>query len=159
MEESELKRCHRHKIHRASAHSYLAYLIFILVGIVLDFVFRFEIFANSAFTLLGFLLIACGTILVYWSQTVTHTMPLRTTSEITKESFTRGPYAYTRSPTQWGLFFLMLGFAVILNAIFVVLCTFFAFLVTRLVFLRRREKIMEEHYGEHYVAYKQTVRL
>ncbi len=146
---------HLRKVHRMSVHSYSAYLIFILIGIVLDLIFRFRIFTNEGVLFLGPILIVSATCLIFWSQYTVRTMPRE---DITHESFFRGPYRYTRSPTQWGLFFLMLGFGIMLHATFVILFALIAFIFIRMTFLVHRERAMEEHYGDHYALYKKSFR-
>ena len=78
---------------------------------------------------------------------------------VTKENFCKGPYCYARHPTHWGLFFLILGFGIILNALFVILCTLISFIVTKFVFIEKQEKILAEKYGAPYLEYKKSVKL
>jgi protein-S-isoprenylcysteine O-methyltransferase Ste14 len=77
---------------------------------------------------------------------------------VTKETFCRGPYCYTRSPTHFGLFLLIIGFGFVLNAFFVVLFTFFCFLITKITFVKKQEKLLEEKYGTAYTEYKKSVK-
>ncbi|MFN4181420.1 MAG: methyltransferase, partial [Candidatus Paceibacteria bacterium] len=77
---------------------------------------------------------------------------------ITKEHFYKGPYRYTRTPTHWGLFLLVLGFGLMINAFFITLLTIISFMVTKLVFIKDQENILEQRYGDAYRAYKNKVR-
>ena len=143
-------------VHRVLAHSYTVYFLLLLASVCLDIVFPFKIFAGSVMKYTGVMFILLGTIVVFWAQ--------RTSRHLAKEnlshhSFRGGPYRYSRSPTHWGLFFLMLGFGVVANALFVFLATLFSFLITRFVFLVKEEKILEQKYGPHYAEYKKSVKL
>jgi protein-S-isoprenylcysteine O-methyltransferase Ste14 len=147
---------HKNKVHKVLAHSYAAYFALFLVGIILDFIFKLRIFPNSVMVPVGAVIIVLSTLLVFWAQKSSKTL---NTDNMTKETFCKGPYCYTRSPTHFGLFFLMLGFGIIVNAVFVILFTLIAFLLVRLVFLGKEEKILAEKYGEPYLEYKKSVRL
>ena len=78
---------------------------------------------------------------------------------MTKETFCQGPYCYTRTPTHWGLFFLVLGFGILVNAFFVVVTTIVSFIVSKFIFLRRGEAILAKKYGTPYLEYKKQVKL
>jgi protein-S-isoprenylcysteine O-methyltransferase Ste14 len=104
----------------------------------------------------GTLILILATILVFWAQKTSRSLD---TKNMSKETFCKGPYCYTRSPTHWGLFFLMLGFGIIANAVFVVLFTLIAFLLVRFIFLEKEERILTEKYGAPYLEYKESVRL
>lgn len=146
---------HKNKVHHILARSYFMHFIFFLAGISLDLVFRLKIFANSFMMPAGVVLLTLATILILWAQYTTHHLKK---DDISKETFCCGPYRYTRSPTHWGLFFLMLGFGVIANAFFVVLSTLFSFFIAKFIFLEKQEKILEEKYGAHYAEYKKLVK-
>ncbi len=77
---------------------------------------------------------------------------------LSKETFLRGPYKYTRGPTHLGLFFLILGFSLATDTIFVFVFAFLALVITKFTFLDKQEKILEEKYGSHYTEYKKTVK-
>jgi len=146
---------YKKKVHRVLAQSYSVYLVSFLVGISLDIIFQLKIFNVQAIVFLGPALLVFATILIFWAQ---HTSRHLKKEDLSREAFFRGPYRFTRSPTHYGLFFLMLGFGIINNAVFVVLFTLVAFLVTRLIFLDKQEKILEEKYGTHYAEYKKLVK-
>ncbi len=154
MEEYDKEYHNRNKVQRVSAHSYVVYLILLIVGVVLDLIFKLEIFSFSLASILGFVLLGLATVLIFWSQYTSHHLK---DQNISKEVFAKGPYKFTRSPTQWGVFFMMMGLGIILQAAFVVLFTLIAFLVNRFTFLGKRERVMEERYGEHYREYKKSV--
>lgn len=144
------------KVHKVLAHSYLTYFILFLVGIVLDFIFKFQFFTNSITIFIGFISLLFATFLIFWAQKTSRNLDMENMS---KDTFCKGPYCYTRSPTHWGLFFLMLGFGVIANAVFVILFGLIAFLVTRFVFLSKQESLLAEKYGAPYLEYQKAVNL
>ena len=146
---------HKNKVHKTLAQSYVVYFLFFLLGVFLDLVFQVKIFTDSVMVFLGTLLLAFGTFLIFWAQRTSRNLHK---DEMSKESFSRGPYRYTRSPTHFGLFVLILGFGIITNAVFVVLGTLLAFLITKFSFLDKHEKILEAKYGEHYKEYKKIVK-
>jgi protein-S-isoprenylcysteine O-methyltransferase Ste14 len=106
---------------------------------------------------IGFIILILATLLILWAQKTSR--DLRKVQPVKMEHFCRGPYCYTRSPTHFGLLFLMLGFGTIVNSFFIVICTFAAFIITRFVFLDKEEKILEEKYGTPYLEYKKKVKL
>ena len=146
---------YKQKVHRVLAQSYIIYFILFLFGVYLDLIFHFKLFTNPIIVVLGIPLLAFGTFLIFWAQKTSNSLHKKA---ISKENFCRGPYCYTRSPTHWGLFFLVIGFGIVINAVFVVLFTLVAFMVTRLIFLDKQEKILEEKYGTHYAEYKKLVK-
>lgn len=150
------KNSNKNAVHRVLAHSYTVYLVAFLIGVCLDIIFGFKIFSNSIMMPLGLLFIFIASILIIWAQKTSH--DLRKINEVKTEHFFRGPYQYTRSPTNWGLFFLMLGFGIMANAFFVILSTILSFIIARFVFVDKQEKILEEKYGVHYEEYKKTVK-
>lgn len=146
----------KRNVHKVLAHSYSMYFILFLVGITLDIIFNFQILTSSVMTSVGFSIIIFASLLILWAQTTSRNLKKQ---NITKETFLGGPYSYTRSPTHWGLFFLMIGFGIIVNAIFIILTTLISFLVSRYVYLAKEEMILEEKYGEPYLEYKKMVKL
>lgn len=152
----EKEHSHKNKVHKILAHSYSAYFVFFLLGICLDLIFKLKIFDNSIIVPLGFFFLFFATVLIVWAQKTSRKL---NKENITKETFCKGPYCYTRSPTHWGLFFLMLGFGMITNAFFVILTTLISFVVSKFVFLNRQERILAEKYGDPYLEYKKSVKL
>lgn len=146
---------HIFKIHHLLAHSYSVYFIFFLIGIALDVVLDGHIFKSQVFSWIGAGLLFLATVLIFWAQ---HTSRHLHKRELSKEAFCRGPYCYTRSPTHWGLFLMMLGFGLVANAFFVVVLTIVAFLIAKITFLRKEEEALEERYGTPYTEYKKSVK-
>jgi protein-S-isoprenylcysteine O-methyltransferase Ste14 len=143
-------------VHKILAHSYATYFIFFLAGVCLDLIFKFKVFTSSMLQVWGFVLIALGTLLIFWAQRTSRNLKKDT---ITKETFRGGPYSYTRSPTHWGLFLLMLGFGLVTNAFFVMIFSIVAFVFTKITFLHKEEEILALKYGAPYMEYKRSVKL
>lgn len=143
-------------VHRVLAHSYFFYFISFLVAVSLDIIFPIKIFKGVVMTSLGFFFLALATILIFWAQKTS--LDLRKVEEVKRESFCKGPYCYTRTPTHWGLFLLMFGFGFLVNALFVIIFTLISLIVTKLVFLKKQESIMVDRYGTAYTEYKKLVK-
>jgi len=154
-EQSEKENPHKNKVHRILAHSYLFYFISFLFGLLLDFIFPLKIFGNYAISSIGTIFLIFGTFLILWAQK--SSLDLKK-ENINKETFNHGPYRYTRSPTHFGLFLLMLGFGIIADALFVVIFSIISFIVTKFTFIKKEEKILAEKYGAPYLEYKKSVR-
>ena len=154
--ESSTQKHQASKVHHVLAHSYTVYLILLLVGVMLDFIFRIKIFSDSIMAPVGFTLLIVATILILWAQKTGR--DFKKFTEIKKEHFKRGPYRYSRFPTQWGLFLLMLGFGIITNAFFVMLSTLVSFAISKAMFAHKHDTMLIEKYGEAYKEYKKLVR-
>jgi protein-S-isoprenylcysteine O-methyltransferase Ste14 len=146
---------HKNKVHKVLAHSYLFYFISFLLAISLDFVFPIKIFKSSLTSPLGAFFLILGTLLILWAQMSSVKLQKE---NISKEVFYHGPYRYTRSPTHFGLLFLMLGFGIMNNALFMIILSILSFIVTKLIFLKEEEKILAEKYGIPYLEYKKSVK-
>jgi protein-S-isoprenylcysteine O-methyltransferase Ste14 len=142
-------------IHHVLAHSYSTYFILFLVGLSLDLVFKWSVFTGDVVVFMGILLLVLGTALILWAQNTSRNLNKQ---NLTKDVFSHGPYCFTRSPTHWGLFFLMLGFGLMSNAFFVILLTILSFVLTRLIFLKKEETLLLEKYGTPYLEYKKSVK-
>ena len=153
METASTKRL---SVHRVLSHSYSVYFIFLLLSIYLDFLFDFKLFSDTLIVPVGFFFLGLASIVIIWAQRTGH--EFRKIKEKRTEHFCRGPYCYTRIPTQWGLFFLMLGFGLVTNSFFVVLFSVISFLIAKFVFIEKQERILEAKYGTHYSEYKKLVR-
>ena len=143
------------RVHKVLAHSYSFYFIFFLCGVLLDIIFPIKIFKATYIVSYGFTFLVLGTLLIFWAQRTSLHLEK---AHLTKEAFCHGPYCYTRSPTHWGLFLLMLGFGMIANAFFVIVLTIVAFFLTKLIFLKREEALLVKKYGEPYIEYKRAVK-
>ncbi|MFA6300905.1 MAG: methyltransferase [Candidatus Paceibacterota bacterium] len=145
----------RGSIHKVLAHSYSVYFTFFLGGIFLDLIFNFKVSSSPLMVPVGVFFLISGSLLVFWAQKTSRNL---NKENLTKENFYRGPYKYTRGPTHWGLFLLMLGFGLIMNTFFVILFSFISFVFAKYTFLNKQEKLLEAKYGVPYREYKKIVK-
>ena len=155
MENQDKTHLQKQSVHKILAHSYSMYFILFLVGVSLDMFFKLQIFTSPVMAPTGAVLLILGSILILWAQYTSHNLKVE---NVTKETFCRGPYCYTRTPTNFGLFFLMLGFGMIANAFFVILFTLVSFIIAKFVFLDKEEKVLAAKYGTPYLEYKKSVK-
>jgi protein-S-isoprenylcysteine O-methyltransferase Ste14 len=154
MENDELHP-HKNKVHKILAQSYSVYLFSILLGLVFNLVLGIQVFAHPLWREIGTFLLFFGSVLIIWAQYTSANLNMK---NVTRDTFRHGPYRFTRTPTNWGLFFVVLGFGLIINTFFIILFTLVAFLVAKFIFLNKEEKILEEKYGAPYLEYKKQVR-
>lgn len=146
---------HHRSIHKILAHSYAMHFMLLLVGVALDIIIGVKVFTSPQMLPVGAIFLVLGTILIFWAQ---YTSRHLKKENITKETFRHGPYHYTRTPTNFGIFFMMLGFGMIVNAFFVILSSVISFIVAKFVFLNKEEEVLAEKYGAPYVEYKKSVK-
>ena len=149
---------HKHTVHHVLAHSYLLYFTLFLLGIFLDFIYNYKISEDIIMAPTGFAFLVFATIVILWAQKTGRDFS-KTKELKTLEHFYRGPYCYTRIPTQWGLFLLMFGFGLVVNSFFISIFTIIAFLISRFIFIDKHDRILVEKYGEAYTQYKKIVKL
>lgn len=142
-------------VHKILAHSYSLYLGALIVGLLLDFFFPQKMFSSPGMVTFGFVCLGFATALIVWAQKTSRDLGI---ANLSKDTFARGPYKVSRTPTHWGLFLLILGFGVISNTFFVLLLSFAAFLITKFVFIKKEEDILEKKYGAPYTEYKKSVK-
>lgn len=147
---------HRHAIHSTLAHSYYFHLVTLLLGVALDIFFPVKILNVSFMVPVGFFMLFIATIIVVWAQFSYRNLEGK---EVTKEHFSHGAYCYTRNPTHWGIFILILGFGFIMNAFFIIVLSLISAILTKLVFLKKHESVMQYIFGAPYQEYKKSVKL
>jgi protein-S-isoprenylcysteine O-methyltransferase Ste14 len=153
--QTQSKNLHRNVIHRILAHSYSVYFILFLISISVDILFKFKIPTSLGAEETGFILMVLGSLLIFWAQDTSRDLKK---GSMDKNIFYKGPYRYTRTPTHFGLFFLILGFGIMFGAPIVIISTFISFIVSKSIFLYAEEKILSEKYGAPYLEYKKSVR-
>ena len=143
------------KVHIVLANSYSVFFLLFLVGVFLDLIFNFKILDFSFLVSIGMVLIFLATLLILWAQKTSRNLKIE---NLTKETFCKGPYCFTRSPTHWGLFFLMFGFGIMINAMFVIIFSIISLIFAKFVYLKKEETILEKKYGVPYTKYKKSVK-
>ena len=146
------------KIHAILAQSYSFYFLVFIFGMLLDFVFPNNFLKQFNLISLGFVLMVLGSILVLWAQRASSIFKKLHKDDIKIKSFKYGPYRFTRNPTHFGLTFLMIGFGLLANAIFIIIFTIIYFFLGKLFFIKKEEKILEHKYGDTYLQYKKQVK-
>lgn len=147
-------------VHQLLAHSYLIYLAAIVVGFGADLIYPVS-FSFPLLEPLGALLIIFGTVVAFWAQrSARRGSHLRNTEteKICRDHFCVGPYVFTRSPTQYGLSFMLLGLAFLYGSFFLVITTLAAFLIGRFIYVPKQEYHLEAKYGAPYLEYKKHVK-
>jgi protein-S-isoprenylcysteine O-methyltransferase Ste14 len=157
MEAENIHNSHKNNIHQVLIHIYVAYFVFFLVGLSLDIFFRTNFFPEAIMRPVGAVLLVVATYVIFWAQKTGRNLR-EIKEDLKKEHFCRGPYCYTRIPTQWGLTLLMLGFGIFSNSFFVVLGTVFALLFSQLAFMGKHDRIMIEKFGDSYQEYKKMLK-
>ena len=155
MQTSNTAQPRQYRVHKILAYSYAVYFILFLISVSLDFIFRIKIFSSPIMAWAGAILLFFSSFLILWAQKTSRDLK---TTNVSKETFYQGPYRYTRHPTHWGLFVLMLGFGIVANAFFVILFTLISFFITKFIFVKKQEDILAEKYGAPYRAYQETVK-
>ncbi|OGI95494.1 hypothetical protein A2917_02975 [Candidatus Nomurabacteria bacterium RIFCSPLOWO2_01_FULL_42_17] len=146
----------QYRVHKILAHSYTMYFILFLIGVTLDFIFQIKIFTNPIFSVIGIIFLVFASFLILWAQKTSRNFNIE---NLSKETFCKGPYCYSRHPTHWGLFSLVLGFGIIANAFFVVLSTIISLFISKFFFLKKQDAVLAEKYGAPYLEYKKSVKL
>ena len=144
----------KNTVHHILAHSYLFYFVLFLLGVVLDIVFKFRIFNSSFGEFFGLVFLVLSPLLIFWAQNTGRNLK----EVLNKDSFIKGPYKYTRTPTQLGITMLMFGFGILMNSFFIVFFSLIAYLLSRFSFLTKHEQYLTEKYGTHYIEYKKLVK-
>ncbi len=145
----------KEKVHIVLANSYSVFFLLFLVGVFLDLIFNIKILNFSFMLPIGMVLIFLATLLILWAQKTSRNLKIE---NLTKGTFCKGPDCFTRSPTHWGLFFLMFGFGIMINAVFVIIFSIISLIFGKFVFLKREETILEKKYGTPYMEYRKSVK-
>lgn len=143
-------------VHHILSRSYSVYLFCVIGGLILDTVYPVH-FGGAFHSNLGFLFMCIGTLFIYWAQSSSSAAKKKALKTNSHVNFKRGPYKYSRNPTHIGLLFVTFGFGFMIGSFFVIVFSLFSFVVTKLVFLPKEEKLLEKKYGEVYARYKKEV--
>jgi len=149
------KQVNKPRVHRILAHSYMVYLFALVLGLICSAMWPIKIFEDNILLGVSFVVLVFSSVLVLWAQNSTKNFY---TENLTKQSFTNGPYRLTRNPTNLGIFFSSVSFGIIISSPFVLIFTLVAFLLSRLIFLKQEERILEKKYGKPYLDYKEMVK-
>lgn len=145
-------------IHIILFHTYAIFLSAIVFGVIFDQFFAFKFFNSDNFQYVGTIMIVLGSILVYWAQSTTKTTKGEFNKERDTNFFLRGPYKYTRNPTNLGLTVMSIGLGFLINSFFSIVFIVFTYLISRFIFIKRQDAILAERYGSIFTDYKSKVR-
>jgi len=139
--------------------SYLIFLMAIILGVVFDIFFEFSFINNTLYKYLGLLLMAFGTILIYWAQSSSS----KAKKEFIKNNrqdfnFGYGPYRFFRHPSYLGVAILSLGFGLVIGSVFSLIFSVLAYFIIIIIFASHEEKILEYKHKEKYINYKKKVK-
>ena len=143
-------------VHIILSHSYTVFLMSVVFGLILDVIFPINIFNDSLYQYAGIALIFLGSFIIYWAQSTSG----RTKKDEEKgapRNFECGPYKYSRNPTHIGLSIMTIGLAFLLNSVFSLVLTVIASVITKNIFLKKEEELLEKKYGQEYLDYKKKV--
>ena len=158
--DAEIKQHKNGAVHQLLAHSYLFYLLMMVVGLFVDMAWPVEVVPSDFTGPIGFGLLVLGSALIYWAQKTSANFAKnrRSKGAIYAEDFKHGPYMWSRNPTHIGLLLILVGFGFSENSLFLMLTPLLSFLVTYYVFIKREESILVERYKDEYLKYKNQVR-
>ncbi|KKP99282.1 MAG: Protein-S-isoprenylcysteineO-methyltransferase [Candidatus Nomurabacteria bacterium GW2011_GWF2_36_19] len=145
-------------IHILLFHTYIIFLGAVILGVIFDQIFHFDLFKSLTFQYLGIVMILWGSILVYWAQSTTSQPKSEVGKERDTNFFYRGPYKYTRNPTNLGLTMMSLGLGFLLNSLFSIIFIVITYLISRFIFIKKQDKILVERYGDVFTEYKKRVK-
>jgi protein-S-isoprenylcysteine O-methyltransferase Ste14 len=91
---------------------------------------------------------------VQFKQADTNIIPLTKSDALVTE----GVFRYSRNPMYLGMVGFTAGLALVVNTPWAWLVVAVFFLIIRILFIRREERLMAATFGEPYAAYKRQVR-
>jgi protein-S-isoprenylcysteine O-methyltransferase Ste14 len=150
----------RGAIHHILARSYSVFFCGFLLGVLYD-LFCPNMFFTGEWTIwIGGVLIVVGSYFVHWAQSTSQAFNKRVAGRSPELSdFMHGPYRYTRGPTHIGLFLMLFGFGILVNSLGLVIFSVVSYIVAKVFFLNKEEKLLHIKYGSVYEKYKKIVRL
>jgi len=157
-QKEEFKEYRKGMVHFILVHSYLIFLMAVILGVFFDTFLKEKIFSHGIYGNIGFLMLIISSIIIYWAQSTSANYKKKGGGHKSGTNFEHGPYKYLRSPTHFGLFIMTLGLSLIINSLFSAIFTVVAYLITKLFFLKKEEKLLENKYGETYTKYKKKVK-
>jgi protein-S-isoprenylcysteine O-methyltransferase Ste14 len=155
----EIKEKNGGTIHVVLVYVYVVFFVSVVLGLLFDLFFKLDLLVNFKYSYLGIIIIIFGTTLIYLAQNASAQSRALRKEEATDEAFSFGPYKHFRHPTYLGVFLMVLGFGIVIKSTFSILFILIAYLVVKLVFVKKEEKILENKYGEIYLSYKNKVKM
>lgn len=145
-------------VHILLSHDYAIFFFAIVLGVVVDQIFNFNFFDRELYQYIGLIMIVLGSLLIYWAQSTTSPSKPEVKKERDFNFFFRGPYKYTRNPTNLGLTTMSIGLGFLINSVFSIVFIVITYLISRFIFIRKQDSILEERYGSIFADYKKKVK-
>ena len=145
-------------VHVVLSQDYAVFFLAVVLGAISDAVFSFGKFSGEIYQDIGLFLIIAGTAIIYWAQTTTKNSKKNIQTERDTNFFIRGPYRYTRNPTNFGLTIATLGLGFIIGSLFAIIFIVIAYFISKFIFIKKQDSILEERYGNVFVEYKKRVK-
>lgn len=145
-------------VHHILFHSYFVSFFAIILGVIVDRLMPISIFPIPSITYQYFWvgMIILGSLLIYWAQSSSSTLKNKENRDL--NFFLRGPYKYTRNPTNLGVTIMALSFGFLINSFFSVVFIIITHLISKFVFIKKQDSILEERYGDVFRSYKEKVK-
>lgn len=145
----------RGAIHSLLTYAYFVFLLAVILGLVFDLFIQVNLGWGIIHSVIGVLSIVAGSLLIYWAQYSSSLLSkYKDEGEVTTQFFKHGPYRFLRNPSYLGVFILSLGLALVLKSFFSVMFSLLSYLVIRIIFVKKEEKILSQKYGQVYKKYK-----
>ncbi len=150
---------HQHGIiHIILFNTYFLFLVSVVLGAIFDQLYHYDFFGHKGFEYFGLFIIITGSILVYWAQSTTKVKKEDFNKDRDVNFFYRGPYKYTRNPTNLGIAAMCIGLGFAMNSVFTILFGFLVYLISRFFLIKKQDLILEERYGGVFSEYKKKVK-
>ena len=135
------------------------YLIALAIGLLVDWLYPFQVLPTPFAIGIGLLLIAAAGPIVISALGVLSRA--KTTFDVRKPTsaiVTNGPYRFSRNPSYVSLTLLYGGIACLVNSLWVLVMVLPAVTVMHFGVIKREERYLEAKFGDEYREYKTTVR-
>lgn len=134
-------------------------LIFALIGVGADLVFKLNRFSSPLFMLIGIVLMIIGFLIRVWATYYFYRFHMGViVLHPQKKLITSGPFHFSRNPLYLGgNVFIFLGAVLLLGTPSGVVLTLLQLPLTDFM-IRREEKQLEQTFGKEWLSYKEHVR-
>ncbi len=134
--------------------SYSLFFFAFIIGLVLDLVIKVRIGVSELYPV-GLFMIFIASLWIHWAQSVNKKPVLK--QDGTRD-FTVGPYKYSRHPTYFGIFILMVGAGLVTDSASILITSITAFVLSVFTFMEKEERRHVKKYGQIYLDYMKKVR-
>jgi protein-S-isoprenylcysteine O-methyltransferase Ste14 len=137
----------------------LVYLVAIVIGAVLERVWRWRLPTGRWGMVLGTLLIVAAIALFAWAlREFTRAETSPRPHEPTRAIVASGPFRFTRNPIYISFTLVQLGIALLARSGWILALVLPVLLFIRVGVIAREERYLERKFGDEYVRYKRGVR-